>query len=192
MGMWCAGHRSCVNHMGRAISLSVICVFLALLGCSKESKRAAIQQSQTLDVGQPDTIVQTQLDDLGRSLVTRKCPNPIGTESKHVQNNHDPKVTDEIRKIVCDGYEMQIYLANFTNPAKELPLKLTIHRKLEYIKPSQYIGGNSTLVVKTYGHPLQIEGEDIVYRLDEAVDNSVTYKVKNGLVEKIMWSWDVD
>lgn len=179
--------RHFMSPMTRPKALCAACVCLVLFGCAKKGEQDLAKQ-----INLPSQAAR--LADLGRSLVARKCPNPISVKSEHIKNKHDPKVTDEIRKITCDGYEIRIYLANFVNPPKELPLTLTIHHKLEHIKPSQYIGGNSAAIVRAYGSPLRIEGEDIVYQLgsEDNEYNIVRFKVKNSLVEEIEWDWDID
>ena len=176
--------------MNHSTALCGTCLLLVLFGCSKEDKQDIAQQSNISNTSQ-----SAQLDALGRSVVARKCPDPISIESEQVKNKHDPNITDEIRKIKCDGYTIQIYLANFIVPAKELPMALTVYRKLDYIKPSQYIASEPAEVIKAYGTPLQNQGNDIVYRLGTEEDffyNYVTYKIKNGLVDEVTWDWDME
>lgn len=160
------------------------------MGCSKEDKQVIAQQSNISSMDQ-----STQLDNLGRSIVAKKCPNPISVESEHIKNRHDPNILDEIRKITCDDYVIEIYLANFIAPPKELPLTLTVNRKIQYISPSQYIGASVASVIKAYGNPLEKQENAIVYSIgpkESFGDNQVAYKIKNGLIEEITWSWDID
>jgi hypothetical protein len=163
----------------------VCCLFFTLFGCSKKQAETPQSDRQYLP------IFQTQLNELGYSIVAKKCLKPIGIKSEHIKNRHDSAIIDEIRQISCKGYEIKIYLANVTKPPRELPLTLDVTQMLKDIEVSQYIGRNSALVIKAYGQPSEIDGESMVYPLNES-GNIIKFKVKKGLVKGITWYWDVD
>ena len=157
----------------RIIALAV--VQIALSACEKKA---------------PEPSLQPRLDEIGRTLVEKRCASPRNLTRKPVQNRHYPSVTDEVRTFTCNDSEIVVYKAN-TAPPKELPLQLRLQSPHPAMDEDLAIGIQSTLVRAKLGTPIREDDDSLVYALNEVLEDTVTFNISNGRVNTITWKWSV-
>lgn len=132
------------------------------------------------------------LDGIGRSIVAAKCANPLSTFEEKIQNRHVDGVVDLIRKIQCNDYSLQFYIANAFKPSHELPMRLNIRKQQRLLPPNMNIGATELQIRASLGTPENALDGKLVYVAGEDGADTITFVTKGGYVVEIDWSWDVD
>jgi hypothetical protein len=111
-----------------------------------------------------------------------------------VKNQHEPQGIDEIQVYTCSGFTVQIYSARSSNVPRELPMRLTITQQHPYIPKALSIGSRVMSVRKILGTPYRQDRYNLIYSTNEEMPGSdtVTYRISDGKVRAIEWSWEVD
>lgn len=152
----------------------------------------ALTHLSALGDGRPVDLL-TQLDAVGRELVSRPCQDVQQHASRtKVRNRHAADVTDEILQIRCPGVEAQIYYPTGSSPARALPLHLSV-RVFRRDMPSPWRIGAPVSVLSQLGQPSKAKGGAVTFVLpsDPGTD-TVTFHSRDGKLVGIEWNWDPD
>ncbi len=133
------------------------------------------------------------LDKLGREIATKKCAHPERMAIEHIANGYED-VTDEIKTFYCSDYRVTVYEAHASNVIRELPLEVTVNHPTNVLPKNLSIGAKAGGVRAMLGKPYSESTRALIYSLsaERPGADTITFRLKGGRVDRIVWDWDVE
>lgn len=134
---------------------------------------------------------QPELNEFGRQLVQTRCKKPLSVKRERVPSPRSPSILDVVWTTTCPGFEAVAF-----RPAggRERPMQLTVTAALPSLAADLSVGASAASVRARLGPPWSTQGDDLVYALDpdRPNDDTLTFRIENGRVVELIWSWDTD
>ena len=120
--------------------------------------------------------------------IQAKLGNPVKVESKKVQNEHDPAVTDTIVILKYDGIDFGLFVSGYSDgPVRVISMNCTSKKyKLKHLN----IGDGMEKIRNQLGEPNERESDYIQYDSDFAI--LMIYHDKKNIVTRVEGSIFLD
>jgi hypothetical protein len=134
------------------------------------------------------------LRDAGVALAQKRCPAPIGVQSRSVKNTFAPEVTDTIQTISCPRMRVEIYRSNHAKPPRETVASLSLSDPDVALPYGLGLGTPRQAVENLFGKPDRAESERVSYYVpDEGPgDDAITFMFRNNQVSRIVMQFHVE
>ena len=133
--------------------------------------------------------------ELGNTMdeIKQSLGKPLSDDVKPIRNPHVGGQVDEIHNLDYGGLVVSVYRAN-EKPPRDLAFRLIITDKRFPLKWGLRIGSRRADVIRIFGQPDKV-GDHIRYSsvdIEAGDDNSVTFSLSSGQIEKVEWEWYLD
>ncbi len=134
------------------------------------------------------------LDRVGREIAASPCVKPKAVREKSQPNIHEPHVTDQIVRFECQGVVAEIYRANASQPARDLPLEVRLTVNNRNVPARFAVGASLAGVRRALGSPTTNDNGAATYPLsaERPDQDTISFVARHGIIRAIVWSWAVD
>ena len=141
--------------------------------------------------GTTPSLAQPELDRLGRQIVMTRCKRPLSVKRERVPSPRSPQVLDVVWTTACPGFEVVTFRAA---GGRERPMMLTMSAPHPDVAADLAVGTRPQAVQARLSPPWSTQGSDLVYALhpERPNDDTLTFRVAQGRVVELVWSWETD
>lgn len=115
---------------------------------------------------------------------------PLRVEHKYIKNTHHPYFVDRIHTYHYDGMAIQFYEATLAD--KEFVVTVAVNSNHHQPVSPVHIGSTQNEVVELLGAPTMIYGNLLIYDEMHAGLGRVCLRMKEGVVQAILWQFYFD
>lgn len=173
---------------GRATRAQVVVsgVMLSLLAAFGASAQERLR---------PPSALHPELDQLGRSIAQERCRKPLKVHRERVPSAASAKVMDAVHTTTCEGFEVVLFQpAKARRGAATLPMVVTVTGAHTRVPREVAVGAAAAVVRERLGAPYEARADSLTYALsaERPDDDFVTFRLEQGRVSAIEWTWVTD